>query len=88
MIRLLLASIAAILCVPILGAALGLAQRAYFHARVARGAMKADEVPFFGVLLMRGMILVFCLIAAAAILSNIAGGVPGTGMPPKAPGGR
>ncbi len=78
MLRLIIASIAAVLCVPVLGAALGLAQSSYYRARVRRGAMPADQVPFFGVLLMRGMILVFCLIAVGAIASTIAGGVPGT----------
>lgn len=71
--RLILATIAAVVCVPVLGAALGALQLLYYRARVRVGKLAAEQVPFFGALLLRGMVLVFLLLAVGAILTNLAG---------------
>jgi hypothetical protein len=71
MSRLILATIVAVLMVPISGALLGALQLAWYRARVRSGALAQDQVPFFGVLLLRGMMLVFALIALGTIVVNI-----------------
>jgi hypothetical protein len=83
MTRLVLATIAAVLMVPILGAVLGALQLAWYRSRVRRGSLQGDQVPFFGVLLLRGMMMVFALIALGAILVNLQRGPEA---PPAHPG--
>ncbi len=68
---LILASIATFLAVPVLGALLGLVQVAYYRSRVRAGTITADEVPFFGALLLRGMMVVMALGVCAAIAANL-----------------
>ena len=72
--RLILATVIAALCVPVLGALLGAAQLAWYRARVRSGALPPDQVPFFGVLLLRGMMLVFALLALGTIVVNLLSG--------------
>lgn len=66
------ATVGAVLLVPVLGALLGALQLAYYRARVRAGRMKEDEIPFFGALLLRGMVAVFAVIALIGIAVNVA----------------
>jgi hypothetical protein len=58
----------------VLGAVLGALQLAYYRVKVRAGRMKADDIPFFGALLLRGLAIAVALLAAGAIWSNIAAG--------------
>ncbi len=69
-----IATICTFLAVPILGALLGLAQLGIYRALVRAGKMTTEQIPFFGALLFRGMMLVMALGVVAAIAANIAGG--------------
>jgi hypothetical protein len=69
---LVLASLAAIIALPLFGALLGAVQAAWYRRQVAAGRMTEDDVPFFGILMLRGMLVGFVLVAIAAINANIA----------------
>lgn len=79
--RPLLATLAAFLGVPILGAVLGLIQLGWYHARVRSGGLSAQEVPFFGALLLRGMTVAFIAIAGIGIVVNLQHGTAPTVVP-------
>ena len=66
------ASLLAILGLPIFGIVLGMLQQRWYAARLKAGKISEDDVPFFGILLLRGMLAGFVLIGAAAIAANIA----------------
>jgi hypothetical protein len=60
-------ALVAVLLLPALGAALAWAQIAYYRIQVRRGRIVEDDVPFFGVLLMRGMLAGFIVVALIAL---------------------
>jgi hypothetical protein len=74
--KVVIATVAAFLLVPVFGAVFGSVLLAWYRWRVRLGKMKAEDIPFFGVLLLRGMILTFALIAIAGIAANIHAGAP------------
>jgi hypothetical protein len=82
--KLILGTIAAFLLVPICGILLGLVQLAWFRMRVRGGSCKAEDIPFFGALMLRGMLLTFVLLAVGGIYINLTQG-PGVALPQKAP---
>jgi hypothetical protein len=57
-----------ILAVPVLGLALALVQLAVYRLLVRLGRMNAEQIPFFGALLLRGMIAVFVLGALTGLI--------------------
>jgi len=65
------ASLLAILGVPLVGIALGLVQQAWYNARLQAGKVTEDDVPFFGILMLRGMVVAFAVLAALAIAANV-----------------
>ena len=64
---LLLATAAAIFGLPLLGILVGLLQLGWYRLRKT----PEDDIPFFGFLVLRGMIAGLALIAVAAILSHL-----------------
>ncbi len=64
---LLLATAAAIFGLPLLGILVGLLQLGWYRLRKT----PEDDIPFFGYLVLRGMIAGLALIAVAAILSHL-----------------
>jgi hypothetical protein len=72
--KVVLATVLTFLAVPVIGALLGLVQLAVYRLRVRAGKMTADEIPFFGALLMRGMMIVVALGVIAAITANVRSG--------------
>jgi len=76
----LLALIGAFLLVPVCGVILGFVQLGYYRMRVRTGSCREADIPFFGALLMRGMISLLLLLLIGGILVNIAHG-PGLAAP-------
>ncbi len=71
-VSLLGASLLAIIGLPLFGIFLGWLQQRWYTAQVKAGKMTEDDVPFFGILLLRGMLVGFAVLALGAIASNIA----------------
>jgi hypothetical protein len=65
------ASLLAVIGLPVFGIVLGLLQQAWYRRQVRAGRLPEDEVPFFGLLLLRGMLVGFALLAVAAIVANL-----------------
>jgi uncharacterized membrane protein YqjE len=65
------ASLLAIIGVPLVGIVLGLVQQRWYDARLKAGKVTEDDVPFFGILMLRGMVVAFAVLAALAIMANI-----------------
>ena len=61
----------------VVGIVLGAIQHAYYRARVRAGAIKDEDVPFFGALLLRGLAIAVAAIAAIAIASHVSSGTAG-----------
>jgi hypothetical protein len=80
----LLALVGAFLLVPVCGVILGFVQLGYYRMRVRAGSFRETDIPFFGALLMRGMISLLLLLLIGGILVNITHG-PGL-TPPGASG--
>ena len=82
----LLALVGAFLLVPVCGVILGFVQLGYYRMRVRAGAFREADIPFFGALLMRGMISLLLVLLIGGILVNILHGpglaVPGVPAPP------
>ena len=78
---LLLAVIAAVIGLPVFAVLLALAQWAVYRVLVSRGLLPADDVPFAGILVMRGMVLGLVLIAGMAVATRLAATAP---VPPSA----
>ena len=55
--RSLLWALALVPALIIVGALLGAVQLAWYRVRVRAGGMKSEDIPFFGALLLRGMVL-------------------------------
>ncbi len=72
MLKVIIATVVCFLAVPCLGALLGGVQLVFYRMRVRSGRMKSEDIPFFGALLLRGMIAVFALGAVFAVLANLA----------------
>ncbi len=61
-----------ILAVPVLGLVLALVQLAIYRLLVRWGRINAEQIPFFGALLLRGMVAVFVLGALSGlVLSSV-----------------
>ena len=82
---LLLAVVAAVIGLPLFGALIGFVQLAVYRVLVRRGALPEDDVPFFGLLLMRGMVLGMVLIAGMAVASRMGTTLPGPPSPESHP---
>jgi hypothetical protein len=65
-----LATFAALFALPILGIMLGYIQLGWYRWRKT----PADDVPFFGILMFRGMLVGMALIAVGTIASHVAAG--------------
>jgi hypothetical protein len=65
-----LASVAAILGVPLCGALLGFLQLAWYRWRKT----PEDDIPFFLILVFRGMLVLMGLIVVAAVASHVVAG--------------
>ena len=65
-----LATFAALFGLPILGIILGYLQLGWYRLRKT----PADDVPFFGILMFRGMLVGMALIAIGAIASHLHAG--------------
>jgi hypothetical protein len=68
------ATLAAFLGLPIAGAVLGWLQLLYYRARVRAGKMKDEDIPFFGALLLRSLVVLVAIVIIGAIIANIAAG--------------
>ncbi len=68
MLALLIATTAAIFGLPLLGILVGLIQLGWYRLRKT----PEDDIPFFGILVLRGMILGLALIAVGAVASHLA----------------
>ncbi len=64
--------ILAMLAVPGLGLLLAMAQQSWYRWQLARGRVVEDDVPFFGILLLRGMMITLVLGMALAVLARLA----------------
>ena len=76
------ATLAAFLGLPIAGAVLGWLQMVYLRSRVRAGKMKEEDIPFFGALLLRSMIVLVVFVILGAIIANIASGPDGQSAAP------
>ncbi len=65
-----LASIAAVFGVPLGGALLGFVQLAWYRWRKT----PEDDIPFFLILVFRGMLVLMGLVAVAAVASHVVAG--------------
>ena len=63
-----LAILAAVIGMPLLGILLGLAQVAWYRMRKT----PEDDIPFFLALVIRGMLVVLAVITVGAIVSHLA----------------
>jgi ABC-type xylose transport system permease subunit len=63
-----LATFAALFALPLLGVVLGYLQLGWYRWRKT----PADDVPFFGILMFRGMLVGMALIAIGTIASHLA----------------
>ena len=81
---LLLMTVAAILTLPIIGAVAGWVQLQFYRQKIAKGLITADDVPFFGILMFRGMLFGFVVLALLAIAVAFLGkgSVTGVGVTP------
>ena len=77
MTMLIAATLAAFLGLPIAGAVLGGLQLLWFRFRVRTGKMKEEDIPFFGALLLRSMVVLIVLVIVGAIIANINAGPDG-----------
>ncbi len=83
-----LPTIAAVIALPLCGIILGLVQHAWYRRRVATGSLTEDDVPFFGLLLLRGMLVGMVFVGGGAIAVHALTGTPPAGTaaaPTKAP---
>lgn len=63
--------ILAMLAVPGLGLLLALGQQSWYRWQLARGRVTEDDVPFFGILLLRGMMITLVLGMGLAVLARL-----------------
>jgi hypothetical protein len=63
--------LAAVVAVPLLGVAIALFQLAWWRWMVNTGRRQAADVPWFGMLWLRGMAAAVAVLAALAIASRV-----------------
>jgi hypothetical protein len=63
--------LAAVVAVPLLGVAIALFQLAWWRWMVNTGRRQAADVPWFGMLWLRGMAAAVAVLAALAITSRV-----------------
>ncbi len=56
---------------------LGVVQLAVYRVLVRRGRLPPSAVPFFPILVLRGLVVVVALAALAAIVQGLGSGLPG-----------
>ena len=77
-----LPTLAAVIALPLSGIILGLVQHAWYRRRVAAGTLTEDDVPFFGLLLLRGMLVGMVVVGSGAIAVHAVTGTPPAGAAP------
>lgn len=66
------ATLLALVGLPLFGVLVGFLQQRWYQARLKAGAISEDDIPFFGILMLRGMLGGFVVLAVLAISANIA----------------